>query len=58
MIIEGIGQSIPRGDSALHGDDNFDRVMQESEDELARIARQHPSRSVKDKILELDEITL
>lgn len=58
MIVEGIGQSIPRGESALHGDDNFDRVMQESEEELARIARQHPSRSVKDKLLELDEVAL
>lgn len=40
------------------GEDNFDKVLEESEEELARIARKHHSRSVKDSILELDDISL
>ena len=59
MIVEGIGQSIPQAhDSMLPNEDNFDKVMQESEEELAKIARQRPSRTVKDKLLELDETAL
>lgn len=57
MIGDPMAQPGP-GSSELIGDDNFDRVMAESEEELARIARQHQSRSVKDKLLELDEVTL
>lgn len=57
--MEGIGQPVPHDDaSMLHGDDNFNRVMEESEEELARLARQHTTRSVKDKLLELDDVSL
>lgn len=56
--MEGIAQSVPPGGSGFDQDGDFDRVMDESEEELARLARQHHSRSVKDKLLELDEISL
>ena len=56
MIGEGGGQPAPHEGSI--NDDQFDSVIKESEGELAKLVRQRPSRSVKDKILELDEISL
>lgn len=59
MIVEGIGQQILREDSSMQRDgDRFDKVMKESEEELANIANNRPSRSVKDKMIKLDEISL
>ena len=57
MLGEGGGQAAPISGSMMDND-NFDDVIKESEEELAKIARQRPTRSVKDKILELDEISL
>jgi hypothetical protein len=56
--MEGISQQVPPSGSGYDQDGDFDRVMDESEEELARLSRQHQSRSVKDKLLELDEISL
>jgi hypothetical protein len=56
--MEGIANTGPPDGPGFADDNNFDRVMDESEQELARLARQHHSRSVKDKILELDEVAL
>ena len=59
MIVEGIGQAIPRDDPSLNRDgDHFDQVMKESEDELANIARHRPVRTIKDKMLQLDDVSL
>ena len=58
-MMEGIGNPAPQPqDSAANPEDNFDRVLEESEEELAKLARQHQARSVKDKLLELDEVSL
>ena len=56
--MEGIGQPVPHPQDSVLNDDNFERVLEGSEEELARSARQHHTRSVKDKMLELDEISL
>ena len=59
MIVEGIGQSIPREETKMNREgDNFDQVMKESEEELANIARHRPTRTVKDKMLQLDDVSL
>ena len=59
MIVEGIGQQNPRDEITHHRDgDRFDKVMQESEEELASIAKNRQTRSVKDKMIRLDEISL
>jgi hypothetical protein len=59
MLGEGGEDPAPHNnDSMLQGEDHFDRVMQESEEEMNRIVRQRPSQSVKDKILEIDNKTL
>lgn len=57
MLGEGGGKT-NKHDSTLVDEENFDKVIQESELELAKIARQRPSRTVKDKILELDDVSL
>lgn len=57
MIVE--GQGISHEDNLAGKDgENFDRVMQESEEELANLARHRQTRTVKDKMLELDEVSL
>lgn len=57
-MMEGTDKAGPADGPDFADDNNFDRMMDESEQELARLARQHHSRSVKDKILELDEVAL
>jgi hypothetical protein len=56
--MEGISQQVPPSGSGYDQDGDFDRVMDGSEEELARLSRQHQSRSAKDKLLQLDEISL
>ena len=57
--MEGIGQPVPHPQgSAIKEDDNFDRVLEESEEEIARLAKQHNTGTLKEQVLELDEISL
>lgn len=56
-MIEGIEPSGPPEPSG-GGEGEYMKGLEETEEELARIARQHHSRSVKDSILELDDMSL
>jgi hypothetical protein len=59
MIDEGVEQPAPHHNgSLLQGEDDFDRVMQESEEEMNKIIKQNPTKSVKDRILDIDAKTL
>ena len=58
-MIKGISKPVPQSQgSVLQGNNNFNRALEESEEEIARIAKLHNNQSLKEQVLELDEISL